>query len=338
MFRQNPFGDAYARRKGDCGRQREVCSPRPGARRRGRIKAASRRRLYVRERLAQCPYFEGVNMIGSFDTQKLQEVLKDFYTAVGIRISIFDDEFNAVTEYPLVPPKFCANIRATRAGREACRACDRAACLRAQKLREAHIYTCHAGLTEAITPIQLDGGVIGYAILAHMMPAEDYSAAQENACSLAARFGTAREDSLAALREIAPRPAEQIHAAARVLDALAAYVQMRNFARLGGGTAAREIEKFVSENLSGKLSADLLCKHFHCSRSSLHQIARRAFGMGIMEYVASRRIERAKRCLREGMSIAEAAAASGYEDYSYFCRAFRRAEGCSPGEYRARNA
>ncbi len=274
-------------------------------------------------------------MIGSFDIQKLQEVLKDFYTAVGIRISIFDDEFNAVTEYPEEAPRFCRNIRSVRAGREACRACDRAACLRARTLREAHIYTCHAGLTEAITPIQLDGGVIGYAILAHMMPAEEYERARENACRLAARYGAAREDSLAALDEIAPRTAAQIHAAARVLDALSAYVQMRNFAHRGSGALARDIEKFVSENLSGKLSADLLCRRFHCSRSSLHQIARRAFGMGIMEYVASRRIERAKQCLRAGMSIAEAAAASGYEDYSYFCRAFRRAVGCSPGEYRA---
>ena len=275
------------------------------------------------------------NMIGNFDIQKLQEVLKDFYTAVGIRISIFDDEFNAVTEYPTMPPRFCANIRATRAGREACRACDRAACLRAQTLREAHIYTCHAGLTEAITPIQLDGGVIGYAILAHMMPAEEYAHAKENACRLAARYGAAREASLSALDEIAPRTDAQIHAAARVLDALSAYVQMRNFARRGGGTLARDIERYVSENLAEKLSADRLCRQFHCSRSSLHQIARRAFGMGIMEYVAVRRTERAKQCLRAGMSIAEAAAACGYDDYSYFCRAFRRAVGCSPGEYRA---
>ena len=272
-------------------------------------------------------------MTSNFDIQKLQSVLKDFYTAVGIRISIFDDEFNPVIEYPESLPAFCRNIRQSAAGLSACKDCDRAACLRAQKWGEAHIYTCHAGLTEAITPIQLDGGVIGYAILAHMMPVENYQNAAVNACRLSEKYGVEEQVSRKAIKEITPRTMKQIHAAARVLDALAAYVQIRDYAHFKDGNLARDIEVFVSRNLGGNLSSEIICNKFHCSRSGLYALSKRAFGCGIMQYVNARRIELAKKLLKDGKSISEVASACGFEDYSYFCRVFRRAEGCSPGQF-----
>ena len=36
-------------------------------------------------------------MIGSFDVENLDKLLKDFYTAVGIRIYVFDENFTLVT-------------------------------------------------------------------------------------------------------------------------------------------------------------------------------------------------------------------------------------------------
>lgn len=275
-------------------------------------------------------------MTSYFDTQKLESVLKDFYTAVGIRISLFDDGFTPVIEYPEKLPSFCANIRLSEAGCRACSECDRAACLRARDRGEAHLYFCHAGLIEAITPIQLDGGVIGYAILAHMLPAENYDEASENACHLAGKYGVADGLSRSIIKEIPIRTMNQIHAAARVLDALAAYVRIRDYARLKNGDAAGQIEKFIAKNLSGDLSAEQICKKFHCSRSGLYAISKRAFGCGIMEYVAARRIHLAKKLLDDGKSISEVAAACGFDDYSYFCRAFRRVVGCSPGQFRNR--
>ena len=44
-------------------------------------------------------------MVSSFETDGLNELLKDFYTVVGIRISVFDDEFGIVTEYPREMPE-----------------------------------------------------------------------------------------------------------------------------------------------------------------------------------------------------------------------------------------
>ena len=70
-------------------------------------------------------------MKSNFDILRLKELLKDFYAVIGIRISIFDDEFCRVAEYPENPPAFCATIRKKPSGLEECMKCDRAAFIRA---------------------------------------------------------------------------------------------------------------------------------------------------------------------------------------------------------------
>ena len=273
-------------------------------------------------------------MISSFDIQNLNKLLKDFHTAVGIRISIFDNKFNPVTEYPEEAPAFCSLIRSTKEGLEGCHKCDMAACERAKKMRNPHIYTCHAGITEAITPIQLGGGVLGYAILAHMLPTEEYQAAVKNACNLAENYGVSRRESLRAISSITSKTTEEIQAAVSLLDAVSSYVYIKNLAIWKNEDISAEIENYIKANLSEPLSSDSLCRQFNVSRSNLYQISLRTFGMGIMQYIAYCRIEKAKQLLLEEYSILEISEACGYGEYNYFCKVFKKETGMSPTAYR----
>lgn len=276
-------------------------------------------------------------MISSFDLQNLKELLKNFHTAVGIRISIFDDAFKPVAEYPIEAPLFCRLVRRSKAGAEACAACDRAACVRAKKLRGPHIYTCHAGLTEAITPIQIGGGVVGYAILAHIMPVENHAERTFNACLLASKYGADINKARRALKEFLPRTAEQINAAVTLLDALASYMHIRNLARWKSEDISADIDKYIKENLASDLSSEALCRHFGCCRTVLYNISSKAFGMGIMQYVSYLRVQRAKYLLSYGNTVAETAEKCGYAEYNYFCKVFRKQVGVSPAVYAREN-
>lgn len=276
-------------------------------------------------------------MISSFDIKNLDRLLRDFYSVVGIRISIFDDKFNLVTEYPVDAPSFCCNIRSNPNGLNACRACDRDACLRAKKLRKPHIYTCHAGITEAITPIQIGGGVLGYAILAHMLPAENYDDAVEEACALAEKYGVPRDVSFSAVSGISKRTTEEINSAVHILDAISSYVYISNLARWNNDDISSSIDSFIKSNLSEKLDSEMICKRFNFSRSNLYKLSMRAFGMGIMKYIIFCRIEKAKELLLSGDSITEAADKCWYGDYNYFCKAFKRSIGISPTEFKKGN-
>lgn len=63
---------------------------------------------------------------------------------------------------------------------------------------------------------------------------------------------------------------------------------------------------------------------------------RAAFDMTFVEYLASYRMEQAKRLLANPtMPVGDVAVAVGFTDPSYFTRVFKRQEGVAPSEYRA---
>ena len=276
-------------------------------------------------------------MIGAFDKGQLYDLLKDFYTVVGIRISVFDDEYAPVTEYPRSAPDLCRMIRRTPEGNKACEECDRAACERAKKQSAALVYTCHAGLTEAITPLNPGGGVIGYAIFAHMIPEEDREAAiDEVVRRCVPRYGTEAEIRRAA-EHIATQSQERILAAAKLLNAIAAYLIISGLAVWRNEDFSRQIDRYIDENITGDLDTDTLCSRFYVSRTKLHTVSVRSFGMSIAKYIAHKRIEKACRMLRESSAtVTDIAAAVGVPDYNYFCKFFRKHVGMSPGAYRLR--
>lgn len=274
-------------------------------------------------------------MSSFFDLKKLQQLLKDFYTAVGIRISVFDERFCLVTEYPTEAPKYCSYIRTTACGAEGCRKCDFAACKRAEKQQAAHIYVCHAGVTEAITPIRFENGVLGYVILAHMMPLENYDTAFENAVALCEKYGLDGTQGREYLSQIAPRSREQILAAVHLLDAVSSYLYVANLVKKNGDDLATRLDRFLRENLHLKLTSNSICKQFLISRTKLYMVATESFGMPISQYVFSLRIKAAKKLLKEStLSLADVAATVGFPDENYFGKVFKKDVGIPPSAYR----
>ena len=274
-------------------------------------------------------------MKSNFDILRLKELLKDFYAVIGIRISIFDDEFCRVAEYPENPPAFCATIRKKPSGLEDCMKCDRAAFIRASKGGEAHTYLCHAGLTETITPIQLDNHVVGYAIFAHMMPEENYQASIANIRSRSRHYFDSDEQMLDAIHALPTLPHATICASARLLEAIASFLQIQKLTSWSNYDIAHQLDKFIRHNLSEDLSSKTLCRHFLISRTKLYQISLENFGTGITQYIKSLRIEKAAELLKENndrvKSIAEKV---GIGDYNYFCKLFKQTKGISPNKFR----
>ena len=94
-------------------------------------------------------------MISTFNLQKLNSLLQDFYTLTHIRITVFDETFRELTAYPEQIAPFCRIIRTDARAAANCRECDRNACKTAVGRRSAYTYRCHAGLTESIMPLYL---------------------------------------------------------------------------------------------------------------------------------------------------------------------------------------
>lgn len=87
---------------------------------------------------------------------------------------------------------------------------------------------------------------------------------------------------------------------------------------------------YINENLGGNLTVEELAARVYLSRYHFMRLFREATGETVHSYIRQRRLLNASRLIREGMSAAEAAEKSGFDDYSAFYRAFRECFGTTP--------
>jgi AraC family transcriptional regulator len=92
------------------------------------------------------------------------------------------------------------------------------------------------------------------------------------------------------------------------------------------------VEAHLDEDLSLTVLADIAClSPYHFSRSF-----KRATGVGPQRYVIQRRVERAKRMLRQThQPLALIAQEAGFTDQSHLTAMFRSETGVTPGRFRA---
>lgn len=74
------------------------------------------------------------------------------------------------------------------------------------------------------------------------------------------------------------------------------------------------------------------------SRYELARQFREALGTSPYRYLTQRRLDRARAMIREGLPLAEVAAACGFADQSHMSRQFKQSYGISPGRWIARLA
>ena len=92
---------------------------------------------------------------------------------------------------------------------------------------------------------------------------------------------------------------------------------------------------FIYEHLHEQLTAERVADEVGLSRGYFCALFKREAGVGIAEYIQSRRIEAAKNMLRHSeIPYAEIAAILSFSSQSHFSRVFREKVGVTPREYR----
>ena len=97
--------------------------------------------------------------------------------------------------------------------------------------------------------------------------------------------------------------------------------------------------RFIDENYSSKIHIKDICSKLGCSKSTLLTSFKGEYGITVMEYAESKRMEHAEYLLLESScSVKEIAFSSGFADVEYFSRCFKKRHGMPPGTWRRENA
>ncbi len=101
--------------------------------------------------------------------------------------------------------------------------------------------------------------------------------------------------------------------------------------------AVRQIREYIDLHFCNTITAEELSVAVHFSPGYLAKLFRQKYGVSLGAYVIERRMEVAKRLLGEtDIAISEVSVRSGYDNFAYFSRLFRRKTGMSPREFRAK--
>jgi two-component system response regulator YesN len=97
---------------------------------------------------------------------------------------------------------------------------------------------------------------------------------------------------------------------------------------------ARQAQEYIDANYSEPLSLSTLSELFYIDNSSLSRAFKKSTGVNLTFYITQKRVEQAKKYLISGkLNIKEVSQLTGYEDYAYFSRIFKKMTGVSPKQY-----
>lgn len=270
-----------------------------------------------------------------FDKEELLVLLRDFYEFTGLRTVVFDEWGMDILSYPQELPAYCQLVRATPEGERDCRLCDQNACRQALREKHALIYPCHAGLIEAITPIQVDDVIVGYLLLSHIVQGADEEAEWQYARKSCERYRVPEKALHDAFSQLPRTPYKTLHSACDLLSLSARALWQANMARLVQGSPQEKLNHFLTEHLSEDLSSEQICSVIGLGRTALHRLAKKTYGCGVKEYLRPLRIRRAMDLLTTtNLTNGEICQQIGIADYNYFFRVFRAQTGITPQAYR----
>ena len=97
-------------------------------------------------------------------------------------------------------------------------------------------------------------------------------------------------------------------------------------------TSCDEVAAYIRKNFTGKLTLEQLSMVGQCCVSKLCHDFKRQLGYSVVTYINDVRLGYAKELLQndEAITVKAAAMSCGFEDVSYFCRAYKKKFGKTP--------
>ena len=116
-------------------------------------------------------------------------------------------------------------------------------------------------------------------------------------------------------------------------------IQTQNMALIEDGLATNNrfatVVEYIRENLTAKISIEVLCQKACMSKSGFFRTFKEAFGLSPVEFIIRERIGLARRLLANPTAtVTEVCYQVGFNNLHYFSRLFKMLEGVTPTAYR----
>ena len=270
------------------------------------------------------------------NTDELRKILELFYTLSGIRIVVFDENYNELIAYPEKLCAFCSEIRSVPELAEMCSESDSVAfekCKNADT-ENIKIYKCHAGLVEATIPLKAENRTIGYIMFGQITDIKDKDAVYNFADNLCQKYPLSVTIPNK-LKKIKYKSSKQIIATSKILDACTSYIMLKEMIKAQNEQLIEMISNYVDIHMHERIYVEDICRALDISRTQLYEETKQYTNGGIASFIKIKRLNKAKELVTgTSMSVSEISDKTGFSDYNYFLRVFKKHYGISPKKMR----
>lgn len=111
--------------------------------------------------------------------------------------------------------------------------------------------------------------------------------------------------------------------------------QMKGEEHSGGQEAMERVETYIHEHIGEQMSIEMLAGVAYLSVTHLGRLFKKKHNMTVVDYIQEQRVMLARELLKDPkLTVSAVAAKTGYNNYSYFTKSFKKITGKTPREYR----
>ena len=273
-----------------------------------------------------------------YNNEELLQLMSNLCVLTGIRSNIFDLSGKDVClDYERQP--FCELMNSIPEGHMRCVECDKREVAQCAKTKKTHFYRCHAGLCEAIVPVCANDVPIAYLAFGQFLDNSPVESQWQNALKGLEWYTDDIEVLHRNFCKLHCYSANEIHAYAEVLKAIASYIQLSGMIQMTELTDIQRLDLYLDQHYMEKVSLSTISEELDISRTKLCALAKQlSGGKTLSQIIAQRRVEAAKLLLlKTNDAISSVAESVGIPDYNYFTKIFRSVTGLTPSAYRSKN-
>ena len=271
--------------------------------------------------------------------EKMLDLMKSFYQVTSMRFVLFNNDYEEILAYPLEGHPICRHMQKDEAFLKRCENCNHAHFTQCSKMMKTDIYHCHFGLVEVTVPLILHNKIVGYAMLGQITDKENYVELLNTALEYVQKNKSRLLIDESLLKQVQYFPREKLIAITKILEACTNYIVANELLDVKKESMLDQVLTYIDQNYLTINTIEDICDALKISRTSLYALFQKSFHIGIQKYIASLRLEYAKKLLEEtDLPIYEIAYQSRFNDYNYFSHVFKKTFHHAPSFYRNRKS
>lgn len=227
---------------------------------------------------------------------------------------------------------YCSLIQKKLHIRYRCLKQDQMICQQCRKQKQRVVYTCHAGLTEAVIPIHISGSLVCYALIGQFRTTNVIPTSIMHLCQEKNFEESVLKDAFMKRPIYDNAKLQNMFELFRTTLSLLIETQAM---KLRQPDLIEMILSYIDENIGHPIAMDDVAKFVNMSRSSITHTLQQQIKLSFQQLLINKRLANFEFVILNdpSLQIQQAALLSGYNDPLYFSRLYKKNRGQTPSEF-----